>query len=339
MDNTVERANSIRVLVTGATGAVGPRVIEALREAGYRLRTLSLDPPTTTWPNDIETRIGDISNAAAVQSAMQGVDAVVHLASLLHIINPSPQLKNVYSNVNVGGTRNVMNAAVQADVSRVIYFSTIAVYGDTGGCVLNEEARPNPKTFYEKTKLDAEAIVLSTESKHGQRIGTVLRLGAVYGSRIKGNYRQLLKALAKHKFIPIGEGHNRRTLVYDKDVANATVLALTHPAAGGKIFNVSDGEFHTIHNIISAMCSALGRKTPTFSLPYRPVRFIAGVLEDLFQAAKRRAPITRAAIDKFTEDTAVDSGRIRTELGFRSRYKLEEGWKETVQEMRRKGEL
>ena len=270
---------------------------------------------------------------------MCGVDSVVHLAALLHINNPPSELKDRYVKINVGGTINIVNAAVQENVRRILYFGTIAVYGDSMKRVLNEESLPAPRTFYDKTKLDAERIVLSAENHLGQRTGTVFRLGAVYGSRIKGNYRQLLKALAKHRFIPIGDGHNRRTLVYDKDVASACVLALAHPAAGGKIFNVSDGEFHTIHNIISAMCSALGRKTPTFSLPYRPVRFVAGLLEDLFQAVKRRAPITRAAVDKFTEDTAVDSGRIRTELGFRSKYKLEEGWKETVQEMRREGEL
>jgi nucleoside-diphosphate-sugar epimerase len=92
-------------------------------------------------------------------------------------------------------------------------------------------------------------------------LGTVLRLRAVYSSRIKGNYERLTHALARNRFIPIGNGLNRRTLVYDKDVSGAAVLAVSHPAAVGRVFNVTDGEFHTLNEIIEFICSALGRKS------------------------------------------------------------------------------
>jgi UDP-glucose 4-epimerase len=328
------------VLVTGATGAIGPRVANAIREKGYRLRTFSLDSPhASEWPGDVDTRIGDITDAAAVQSAMQGVDAVVHLAALLHIVNPAPRLKDKYFHINVGGTTNVMNAAERENIRRVLYFSTVAVYGGSNGCVLNEKTPPHPKTFYEETKLAAEEIVLSARNEVGQSIGAVLRLAAVYGSRIKGNYRQLLKALARGCFIPVGHGRNRRSLIYDKDVARAAVLALEHPNAAGKLFNVSDGKFHTVNHIVSTMCAALGRKPPAFSLPERPARLAAGVLENLFRVAGRQPPISRASIDKYTEDVTIDSRRIQEELGFEAIYSLKEGWRETIQEMRQNGEL
>ena len=143
-----------------------------------------------------------------------------------------------------------------------------------------------------------------------------MRLGAVYGSRIKGNYERLTHALARNRFIPIGNGSNRRTLVYDQDVASAAVLALQHPAAAGKIFNVSDGEFHTLNDIILAICQALGRKPPSMSLPIGPVRFAAGIVEDMARLVGLQPPITRATIDKYSEDLAVDSRRIQKELGF-----------------------
>ena len=167
----------------------------------------------------------------------------------------------------------------------------------------------------------------------------MLRLGAVYGSRIKGNYERLTHALARHRFIPIGNGLNRRTLIYDKDVARAAALAVSHPAAAGKIYNVSDGKFHTMNDIISTMCQALDRKPPSLSLPVGPVRFAAGIVEDLVRLVGRQAQISRATIEKYTEDIAVDSSRIRTELGFKPRYDLRSGWQETVQEMRKMGEL
>ncbi len=100
----------------------------------------------------------------------------------------------------------------------------------------------------------------------------MLRLGAVYGSRIKGNYERLTRALACHRFIPIGNGLNRRTLVYDKDVGRAATLAVSHPAAAGRVFNVTDGGFHALNEIIESICSALGRKPPRLSLPVGPTR-------------------------------------------------------------------
>ena len=173
----------------------------------------------------------------------------------------------------------------------------------------------------------------------GQPLGAVLCLGAVYGSRIKGNYERLTHALARHRFIPIGSGLNRRTLVYDKDVGRVAALAVSHPAAAGRVFNVTDGGFHTLNEIIESICSALGRKPPWLSLPVGPVRFAAGIVEDLVRLVGRQAQISRATIEKYTEDIAVDSSRIRTELGFKPQYDLQSGWQETVQEMRKMCEL
>ncbi|MDO9209450.1 MAG: hypothetical protein Q7V48_01670 [Deltaproteobacteria bacterium] len=145
--------------------------------------------------------------------------------------------------------------------------------------------------------------------------------------------------MARSRFIPVGNGLNRRTLVYDQDVGRAAVLAVSHPAAAGRVFNVTDGEFHTLNEIIESICSALGRKPPRFSLPVAPIRFAAGMLEDGARLFGCHSPITRATVDKYTEDVAVDSQRIQKELGFIPKYDLSAGWREVVQEMRRMGEL
>jgi UDP-glucose 4-epimerase len=173
------------------------------------------------FPQSVGVLFGDVTDKAAVQSAMQGVDAVIHLAALLHIFNPPPAMREKYERVNVGGTTTVVEAAIKAGVKRVVLFSTIAVYRASDGCVLNEASPTHPDTFYAQTKLAAEQIVLNAKGADGQPLGTVLRLGAVYGSRIKGNYERLTHALARHRFIPVGNGLNRRTLVYDKDVGRA----------------------------------------------------------------------------------------------------------------------
>jgi len=164
-------------------------------------------------------------------------------------------------------------------------------------------------------------------------LGTVLRFGAIYGSRIKGNYERLTHALAKHRFIPIGNGLNRRTLIYDKDVGRAVVQAVFHPEAAGRLFNVTDGGFHTLNAIIEAVCSGLGRRPPCLTLPVEPTRTLIRFMESGICAAGFNSPVTAEMIDKYTEDIAVDGSLFQKKIGFVPQYDLKAGWKETICEM------
>ena len=147
----------MNILVTGATGAVGPRVVDALCSAGHRVRSFALDAlPSGAFPSGVQSLIGDVTDPSAVQSAMRGVDAVIHLAALLHIVNPPPELRKKYERINVGGTATVVEAAVKAGVKRIVLASTIAVYGPSNGRILNEDSPACPDTFYAQTKLAAE---------------------------------------------------------------------------------------------------------------------------------------------------------------------------------------
>ena len=323
------------VLVTGATGAVGPYVVHTLNREGFRIRTFSADVPFSGMLREnTEVMIGDVTDRIAVRAAMQGMDAVVHLAALLHIANPPAEMNEKYEYVNVRGTETVVKEAVKAGVKRIVFFSTIAVYGSSNGQVLNEQSPVHPDTVYAQTKLTAEQIVMDARDKNNQPVGTVLRLGAVYGSRVKGNYERLVHALACHRFVPIGNGLNRRTLIYDQDVARAALLAVTHPAAAGRIFNVTDGRFHTLSEIIQAICSALGRKPPRLSMPLMPVRAAAGLFEMGCGFLKVKPLVTKAMIDKYTEDIAVEGKLIQQELGFVPQYDLQTGWEETIRQLR-----
>ena len=322
------------ILLTGATGAVGPIVVRAFHDAGYAVRTFSLDqPPAGIWPDDVETRIGDIINYSAVQAAVEGVDSVIHMAAILHVVNPPPEMREKYERINVGGTATVVDAAIKAGVKHVVLFSTIAVYGPSDGCVLSEMSPTHPATLYAQTKLEAEQIVLNASGADGQPLGTVLRFGAIYGSRIKGNYERLTHALAKHRFIPIGNGLNRRTLIYDKDVGRAVVQAVFHPEAAGRLFNVTDGGFHTLNAIIEAVCSGLGRRPPRLTLPVEPTRTLIRFMESGISASGFKSPVTSEMIDKYTEDIAVDGSLFQKKIGFVPQYDLKAGWKETICEM------
>jgi len=330
---------AIRLLITGATGAIGPAVVREALLSGYQIRTLATDPPKESWGNEVEVVQGDITDSETVSRAMRGMDMVCHMAALLHIFNPIPSMEERYFRINVHGTRNIVVAAADSGVQRIVFPSTIAVYGDSSGQILSENSTTRPDTWYAKTKLEGETIVLGARSSEGRPLGVVLRLGAVYGPRIQGNYRRLLHSLAKRRFIPIGKGTNRRTLVYDRDVARAILLVLSHPGAAGNIYNVSDGAYHTLNQIIETMCRALARPAPKVSIPEGPVRMIVNLVERCSHSIGVPPPVTRSMVDKYTEDMAVDSSLIRSELGFMPAYDLSQGWTETIDIMRRSGEL
>ncbi|MFH0960964.1 MAG: NAD-dependent epimerase/dehydratase family protein, partial [Pseudomonadota bacterium] len=212
-------------------------------------------------------------------------------------------------------------------------------YGASGGEVFDEYSDLMPDIFYAQPQLAAEHLVLNTKRADGQPIGTVMRLAAVYGPRVKANYLRLAKSLARCRFVPIGDGLNRRTLIYDKDVANAAVLAAHHPDAAGCIYNVSDGKFQSLNEIIGAICSALGRKAPKLSVPVPLAAFVAATTEKCFSLMGRSSPVTREMIAKYIEDVAVDASLIQRELGFVPQYDLRTGWTETIKQMRMAGDI
>ena len=318
------------VLVTGATGSVGPRVVGAFLAGGSAVRTFSTNrPPQGLLSPDVDVRVGDITDAASVRGAIAGVDIVVHLAALLHQFEPTADLGKRFERVNVEGTRNVVRAAVDEGVTRLVYVSSIAVYGPSTQ-VIDESVAPNPDTDYGRTKLAAERIVLAAAG-NGRPIGTVLRPAAVYGARIKGNYRRLACAIARRRYLSLGPGTNRRTIVHDRDLAQAIVLAASHPAAAGAVFNVSDGKVHSVGAIVAAIHRALGRRPPRFYLPLGLARAGAAFCEGAFGLLGRRPPFSRTLLDKYTEDTSVDGSLIQRALGFTPVVDLESGWKETME--------
>jgi len=105
------------------------------------------------------------------------------------------------------------------------------------------------------------------------------------------------------------------------------------------VYNVSDGQFHTMSEIIGTICDALGRKPPRLSVPVGPARFMAGLMEDTFRLVGRKSPIGCDTIDKYTEDIAVDSQLIQKKLGFKPEFDLKMGWEETVNEIQKTGLL
>jgi nucleoside-diphosphate-sugar epimerase len=323
------------VLVTGATGAVGPALVERLARDGHRVRALSRTPRLTTDASPpVEWICGDVTDRASVARAVRGVKWVFHLAAHLHVPHPDGSQRSTYERVNVEGTRTVAEESASAGVSRLVFFSSVAVYGHTPSTVVDETTTPRPDTLYGETKLRAEERALGlTARDSGTPLACVLRLGAVYGPRMKGNYLRLAQAIRSGWFVPVGKGRNRRTLVHEADVAEAALLAAASPRAAGQVYNVTDGRLHRLDEIIEVMCAVLGRRPPRWSVPPRVARPLARLGDGALAVLFRRKGCLET-VTKYTEDVAVSGEKIARELGYRPRVEIEEGFRDALSSLR-----
>ena len=325
--------------MTGATGAIGPSTVRALLDGGADVRVFGrlerLREHPDTWPGwlpRVEIACGDVTRPETVAAAMPGTDVVIHLAALLHVEKPLAGHEERYRAINVDGTRHVAEAAAAAGVRRLVLASTTAVYGPTGGQAASEETAPAPDSWYAESKLEAERVARAVGRESGLEV-VILRLSAVYGPRVRGNYRRLLRAMAHGRFVWLGPARNRRSLIADADAARAFELAARHPAAAGQTFNVADGPAHTVDEILEAMAAAVGRRRPRSQAQSGLARLAAAA------GITGRRPGVRPSVEKYLEESSVDASRIGEVLGFRPELDLQAGWRMTAESLRATGEL
>ena len=307
-------------LVTGANGILGRLLIDQLVGEGVRARAYVRSAVSSAgFPAEVETVEGDIRDAGAVRRAADGVDAIFHLAAVVHAAGPDERPLSDYVQINVGGTENVVAAASRAR-ARVVYVSTINVYGPGQGRVLDETTACRPEGAYAVTKREAETVV----ERLGER-ATILRLASVFGRSMKGNYPRLVRAIQRGTFVRPGSGLARKTVVYETDVARAATIAASSAAAGGQVYNVTDGLVHTIDEIIDAIAGAAGVGPPRLRIPAVWARSAAQGVDIAMRLIGQRAR-ARASVEKYLEDIAVSGEKIQRQLGFKSTVDLRRGW-------------
>lgn len=242
--------------------------------------------------------MGDLADQDALARGLRGATAAVHLAAQLHVNSPSPELHEMYRQTNVEGTRRVVELATDADVDRIVLASTINVYGARSRrAPVTESDAPDPESIYAETKLQAEEIV------RGAASGVVLRVAAVVGPGMKGNYPTLQRALGAGLPILPGDGSNRRTLVHLRDVSSAFALA----AAGGVprgTFNLTDGSVHRFDDVVRSLQVSAGRNPGVRYVSAASVRAALRPLSFAAQRSGRRFDID-SLLEKMVEDVAV----------------------------------
>jgi nucleoside-diphosphate-sugar epimerase len=307
------------LLVTGASGFVGssllascpadrPRVgLVRPGRAGAAAGGLSLSYRTIdAWSEESLTR------------AFDGVDAVVHAASVVH--HPGAT-EAEYARFNVDGTRALLNACKATGVRRLVFISTIKVYGEEPRAAIIDEATPVVgDSPYARTKIEAERLVLDA-AKDSALSTAVLRLCPVFGRGDKSNVQTMMRAIARRRFVLPGGGHNRKSIVHISTVTEVARAAVDSKAGG--IFLVADTEAPTMRELTDTMARVLRAPRPP-SAPEPLVRAALGGLEALFALAGKTPPFTREQLRKLLEPTVCSPGRARAELGASCHVDLEQ---------------
>ncbi|HVA31890.1 MAG TPA: NAD-dependent epimerase/dehydratase family protein [Gaiellaceae bacterium] len=245
----------MRVLVTGGSGFIGSHVVDQLRAQGHVPVIFDLVESTYHEAGEIETVIGDLESVQSVRAAVAGCDVVAHLAAVsdVNIVVDNPSKA---SSINVGGTAAVLEAARVEGVQRVVYASTVWVYGGADGVEpLDEETRlALPDHLYTATKLAGEMYCRSYAELYGLEY-TVLRFGIPYGphSRPATVLAAFVeKARAGKPLTLAGDGSQSRQFVYVEDLAAGVVAALA-PQAANRTYNLVGDESVTIREIAEAV--------------------------------------------------------------------------------------
>jgi nucleoside-diphosphate-sugar epimerase len=303
----------MRVLVTGANGMIGRAVCNEISAAGFTVRAAVRRPQTRAAAAEV-TATGDIGPLTDWSEALQGVDAVVHIAGYAHANRFD---ERACIEVNVGGTGSLAAAAGRAGVEHVIYLSTAKVHGEVSGAVaFAEEDPPRPADSYARSKLAAENVL---QERSGEFASTVIRVPLVYGPGVKANFLRLLRLVERGVPLPVGGVNNLRSMVFVGNVADAIRHVLTCGAASGETYLVSDGTDVSTADLVTRLAHALGRHPRVLTLP-RPLRTPLLLLA-------RRSGTARRLVCSFQ----VDSRRIRSELGWTPPVTLEEGIARTVE--------
>jgi nucleoside-diphosphate-sugar epimerase len=322
--------------VTGGGGFLGSWLAACLRRAGEPVRILARtgEVPARARHRSIDLRIGDVRDAAAVREAVEGCGHVYHVAALFRDEGRPPR---EYWDVNVEGTRNVLEAAAAANVERVVHCSTVGVHGPVERPPAREHDPFAPDHVYEETKAEAEKLALEYD-RAGRVAVTVIRPTGIYGP---GDLRllKMFRLIQVGRFPIFGDGRAFTHLVYVTDLALALRIAAGHPGAPGRSFFVGGPRPVSVNELCAAVARTLGVPAPTWRLPARPLLVLAALVEDASKLIGVKPPIYRRRVQFFTKNRAYDISRARDELGFEPRVDLPDGLRRTAAWYRRRGLL
>lgn len=316
-----------RALVTGATGFTGGHLARALLARGWQVRALVRNP-TQAAPLGalgVELAPGDLVDRGAVERAVAGCTHVFHIAALYREAKHGDQM---YRDVNVGGTRNILDAAAEHGVTRTIHCSTAGVHGDVARLPADENAPFNPGDIYQETKLEAE--LLAKKAFESGLPGAVFRPVGIYGP---GDLRflKLFKTIQSGRFVMFGSGEVDYHLTYIDDLVDGILLLAEHPKALGETFILAGPRYTSINELVTLVAHAVGVEPPKRRLPLAPLLAAAWSCETLCRPLGIEPPLHVRRCDFFRKERGFSIDKATRLLGYRPRIDLEEGLRRTAQ--------
>jgi nucleoside-diphosphate-sugar epimerase len=309
--------NLTSVLVTGANGFVGRGLCAQLITTGHAVK------PVVRSKEGLpsEAVVGDIGSTTDWRRALEGCNAVVHLAARVHMMRDAvhDQLA-LYREANTDATLNLARQAAEARVQRFVYVSTIKVNGEGRDAPYRETDAPTPEDAYALSKWEAEQGLHKIAQETGLEV-VILRPPLVYGPGVKANFQRLIQAVARGWPLPLGAVRNRRSLLYLGNFVDAIRLCLEQPGAAGQTFLLDDGEPVSTPDVVRALALALNRPARLLAVPVGVLQFAGTLLGK------------RAEVARLTGSLYVDSSAIRSRLGWKPPFSMEEGLAATVADM------
>jgi UDP-glucose 4-epimerase len=267
--------------------------------------------------------VGELLPATDWGQALQGVDAVVHCAARVHLMqDDATDHLQAFREVNVYGTLNLANQAAQAGDRRIVFVSSIKENGEASqpGQPFSADDVPSPLDPYGVSKLEAERGLRKIEAQTGMEV-VIVRPPLVYGPGVKANFASMLRWVASGMPLPLGAIHNARSLVALDNLVDLLVTCLKHPAAAGQTFLVSDGEDVSTTELLRCTAQAMGKKALLLPVPASLLELCATLLGK------------RAVAQRLCGSLQVDISKTSRLLGWIPPLTLDQGLSKAVEGM------
>lgn len=297
------------VLITGGCGYLGWHLARALLARGEQVRIFDR-ARLTVHSEGVEFRRGDIRDGAACKEAAIGCGVIFHLVGLM------PQARapeSLMREVNVDGTRNMLDAAVHAGTKRFVFLSSMEVYGRPARIPMREDDPANPIGEYGRNKLEAERLCSEYAGKHGLSVAS-LRPSTLVGANMTDPQMLSLLRWMRRKLplIALSNGNNRFQMTSLKDCISACLLSTDKDAAAGKIFNIGADDPPKVLDLIRDVAERTGNPFPVIPIPPGPVKTALRLLERL-----GISPIPPDHFELLDATHVMDCSRAKDLLGWK----------------------